>query len=1222
MIQRILKALTAVIKKPEKPAPENNDFDLTEPGTDRMILNEQQLKVHELLEGLSLQKDQFGHWYLAALESLRERSRDYLSQAAHSIREITDKLPTRAGVPMFRTPVPKTREVLTKLLKIKSDSYGEGWEGAPITKKLAVTLSGFEELQSILDETPRTLRMRSALELRDPYSHGISPVHRRERDKEFRNLGDFFQNVAHHNSTPTHETFLENLESFENLLISYLSPVTGAQQKEILEVIESPPNHEKEARLNALLLHNGANLLFMLERLKEPLWIPFLERLELFKHPRSGEPTEEGGMIYRSDPALSCLARLAPLAPDQVLTTLEKLPKTDNPQIPDQVMRCIIGIEDTALIPRCLNILKSILDESQGGHWIWLEEILGSWWRLNAHDEMVELLRAYLGGLIKASGAQRKHHDWEFQEIDRNAIPALSTVKPLAVAKVVFKALCFWASIEIRKRAGEPPLFGIPDEDFNDPDCDNPPTYWLEDFSSHSIGSHDLEGTLARRLFQIGSSIFERGDPNEISEFDHLLRSNPWHLFTRLRWQLYANHPKHSVEHASKDVLARILRLSRSDATHGYELAQMLEAHCLAHGDTFLPPKEVESFCDTVRSGPIDSDGIPISEDSYPKRFHRKQLHPIRHLLQGDNLNFYNKLSEDLPELRLTSFKPFSSGGARMIENVPPKKASEMPAMSDAELWDFLNNWVPNPKRPDPEKWWVEEDVGVLGVMFAELLESTPGRFPASTEWWKNLTRVNVLFKPLERASARITEEAKNDSATTSNPSKDEWRNWFGLASWIAQQRVEAVIEDPSETKDQDGFEAESRDWDWPCIVVVKFLTTTLCSKFHLPPDLHGEVGRLLRKLIEDPDLRLADKDKPWMDDWLTTAINSVRGTAVDGLLELALFNKKNGGDPDPDGWIYDLIVDRLKMLDESPAVFAIFGSRLRLLLYLFHEQLKTSPDLLLPPDLKDRSTLILSHFRYDNPMPLIIETLPALPDAAIDCLAEMNSQEQDDQEARGDYGGQLGIHFGFYYWNESFPDQTTADAILDRYFATAKPSHRGNFIRHIARVFAKSPDTDDFRPLHKMVCRLWDRRFTHIEQDLAAKRIEPADVHSELSAFIDWLGCEGLPFEWRHAKVLSAINLLEKAPGAGFTIETLERISAKPERLCASLEILIALMSKDSQELRWTYQTKYLKPIMLRGISSENLETKKLAEAAQELLLRQGQFEYLDLTPEPNALK
>jgi hypothetical protein len=149
------------------------------------------------------------------------------------------------------------------------------------------------------------------------------------------------------------------------------------------------------------------------------------------------------------------------------------------------------------------------------------------------------------------------------------------------------------------------------------------------------------------------------------------------------------------------------------------------------------------------------------------------------------------------------------------------------------------------------------------------------------------------------------------------------------------------------------------------------------------------------------------------------------------------------------------------------------------------------------------------------------------------------------------------------------------------------------------------------------MLRELWDRRFAKIEQELASKSIDPQDVHSELSAFIDWLGIEGLPFDWLHDRILRAIKFLQKAPVAGFTIKTLEKISSQPERLHASLEILNALMSKDSQELRWNYQADYLKPILLRGINSENVATKRLAEEAREILLRQGQFEYLDIGSE-----
>jgi hypothetical protein len=95
--------------------------------------------------------------------------------------------------------------------------------------------------------------MKAALEKKDPYSHGISPLHRRERDKAFKDIGEFFQSVAHHNRTPNSDQFQESLGSFESLLISYLSPVTVDQQKEILAIIGKVPNSDSENRLKGSL---------------------------------------------------------------------------------------------------------------------------------------------------------------------------------------------------------------------------------------------------------------------------------------------------------------------------------------------------------------------------------------------------------------------------------------------------------------------------------------------------------------------------------------------------------------------------------------------------------------------------------------------------------------------------------------------------------------------------------------------------------------------------------------------------------------------------------------------------------------------------------------------------------------------------------------------------------------------------------------------------------
>lgn len=965
--------------------------------------------------------------------------------------------------------------------------------------------------------------------------------------------------------------------------------------------------------INLIKSGNPLDLLFF-ERLKDPKWLPILKASGLFSNLPVGEVRKDGTATYSRSTALIGLFNLSKVVPIEIIKILEELEIPVNPAIKDQLMGVLAEIDEPAITDRVLKVASRIIRTQPRVNHVWIEVVLEKSVRNKYFDDALEVINALLDVTLAPTELHNRSVDtWQIGEIDRNIITPVSEAKPIHTAQVVFSALLKWADIERSKERATSNRFLDSRSELNEEDT--PSCYWLEDFHGSVIGSHELAAILAYRLFNIGSQVLRNENLDEFEEFDSLLRSNPWNLFSRVRWQLYADHPKQTLKLARNDILARISRLSCVDATHGYEMAQMLEKHSEMHRDLFLKPDEVQTLCARVQSGPLHDDGQLVNESAYQEKFQLKQLYPIRCLLEGKDLELFNRLRERAPKIRLDAFKPFSSGGAKMIENVPPKKALEMHAMSDTELWDFLNNWVPNPKCPDPEKWWIEEDVSALGVMFAEFLESTPTRFPASAEWWKNLTRPSVLVKPLDRATTRIADATKNGTETSATPTENDWRNWFGLASWIASQRTVSPV---NKEDIEGGVRPEDHDWNWPRIVVVKFLTAALGSKFEFPTDLVSECGRLIRKLIEDPDERLGEKDKPWMDDWVTTAINSVRGTAVEGLFELALFHKRRSGNPDPEGWIFDLILSRLKWPNESQAVFAIFGCRLRLLLHFFGEKFKSQPELLLPSDRKEhRNTLLISHFRFDNPNELVIKTLPMLADAGIECLAEMIRLGQDDKQTRGDFGSRLGTHLGFYYWNKLFSNQETADAILDRYFATAKPSQRGSFIRQIARIFSESPDKENLHPLHEMLRKLWDRRFAKIEKELPAKSIDPQDVHSELSAFIDWLAIEGLPFDWRHDQILRAIKFLQKAPVAGFTIKTLEKISSQPERLHASLEILKALMSKDSQELRWNYQAEYLKPILLRGIKSENAATKKLGEESREILLRQGQFEYLDLGSE-----
>ena len=114
---------------------------------------------------------------------------------------------------------------------------------------------------------------------------------------------------------------------------------------------------------------------------------------------------------------------------------------------------------------------------------------------------------------------------------------------PLKMANLLRDVLIAWAESERARIANDKNFYGGGFDPRLDDDYDHPGTYWLEDFTHTAFHDHNLEGVAAHRLYAIGKQLLEADDDTDFVSFDNLLRSNRWHLFRRLRWQLYAEFP-------------------------------------------------------------------------------------------------------------------------------------------------------------------------------------------------------------------------------------------------------------------------------------------------------------------------------------------------------------------------------------------------------------------------------------------------------------------------------------------------------------------------------------------------------------------------------------------------------------------------------------------------------------------------------------------------------
>ena len=370
-----------------------------------------------------------------------------------------------------------------------------------------------------------------------------------------------------------------------------------------------------ERQLDCIALVRSGNpydVMFFSE-LSDPRWLPLLRGAGAFENLPTTVVRGDTTYYARAVPLIG-LAKLAPIAPADVVDVLASLSIPNNPQVHDQIMRVIRAVDDLSLAPRLVPILQRLFESRSTSEWLWLDDILLKWLNGNAHQASFDALAAFLQTIASDTGEHRAHQTWQLAELDRKLISRLAESEPSKLAELLFEVLRTWANTERTKLARSR------EQQSPDPDSDYPWSYWLEEFGAASVGSHDFESTLAQRLYKIGRTIYGKSEHPAIDRLDELLRSDRWHLFRRMRWQWYAEFPSLTLRFVRPDVLERIPRLNQLSARHGFEFAALLERHATQHGDAFLAPDEVRQFADVVFSGPVDDHGNVDTERRRPAR--------------------------------------------------------------------------------------------------------------------------------------------------------------------------------------------------------------------------------------------------------------------------------------------------------------------------------------------------------------------------------------------------------------------------------------------------------------------------------------------------------------------------------------------------------------------------------------------------------------------------
>lgn len=179
--------------------------------------------------------------------------------------------------------------------------------------------------------------------------------------------------------------------------------------------------------------------------------------------------------------------------------------------------------------------------------------------------------------------------------------------------------------------------------------------------------------------------------------------------------------------------------------------------------------------------------------------------------------------------------------------------------------------------------------------------------------------------------------------------------------------------------------------------------------------------------------------------------------------------------------------------------------------------------------------------------------------------------------------------------WGED--DLKQPDGFLNRYYQ-AKPEAWAGLLQHIGHSLKRTKELSE---------ELRERCMAYFAARLAVGNVE------ELGGFVFWVEADCLDLKWRLQSLAAVLGL----PGQSDRLSTLV-VRSLSKYLTKAPDLVVAALAKyvaGNADGRHTYfEANEVTAILKVGLASKDEETRRLAVAAQEDLLRTGLFEYLSI--------
>lgn len=1166
-----------------------------------LVLTSKQRDVLEVLKSKQTEEYPLSDWYTGALYALDNHyNPDRVAQAAHSLRELLQKLPRVVQgneVHVSATDFTGMRRNINDRILKDTERYSEGWKNKIIDARLDKTLRKVEDYFSHNRQPTRKEQIKQAVATIDPMVNSLGSEIQEVKRNQYHHLWSQLEEFSHHGSRPDVAEFKKCLEELENIVFDLLAPVTAQDQKGIQTILSLPDKSDSDIeRMFSLIERTGANFVFFFRQVSEKAdvtWLPYLEKKGYFAHPPNVQLIDDDSVIFPFWWPIRYLAKISNQAPDEVIELVENLPPVNNPLVYDDILETALqlhGDQAAKLKPKILESVK-IAYRSRTHRYA---NLLAHWVKENQISAALELSRLLVAfdpdPQSKEKQQRRKENPrdfgptlypspriknpWEYSKIMTDGVYPLAESRPYEVACLLIDAV----SNMYRMRM----LQDSPDkaQDFSNS--------WYPRLRHGPDKRYDKpDKTLVYGLTFACEKVFEKSQ-EKITDLDKLLRKQEWKVFERLRQHLYAQYPNEETKEWIRELIFQCEDYDQFQ--HSYEFQRMIRAACDHFKEELFTRAERIRIFDTILKGPSKEDYRDITEERFLEcqhYFHRRQFAPFASVLFGKYKTYFQKLEKEANDpISDEDYPPFEPKSGS-VSNRSPRSVEDLTNLSDEDLLVFINGWEKEDEFSEREPFVrinIEALANVFQTVFMESIIPDTNRLRF---WMQN--RENI-----ERSIyVRMMIEGMQELVKKKN--FDQLNEWLTFCEWVLSH-PDQEYEDGHIGSEKS---RENPDWSDTRRAVCDFIGICLKKGVDVPLTVRGQLSRILERLCTQYERRLDENIPVMLDQYdpLTEGINNTRSLALQELVNFSFWLRRHDSECEFSE-LTTILEERFTQKSEVPHLtlpeYAILGRIFPWIIKLNETWAIRHKSDFFPQNALSKWLAAFEGFVGDSePSTTTFKILQEDFIFALQHLSDFRSRKPFGEEPINVLGKDL---FTYYLW-DLYPLEGDG-SLLEQYYKRTdnSPEYWENLFNYIGHWLSNSEkDLDQ---------NLKEKAMKFCEWRIDQKK------PTELKYFTFWLQAECLDAGWRLSAYSKVLDVCE-VEDWGFHIKTL--CEMLPNHTAKVIECFFNLTERIQKD-NFYIQTEEAKAILKAGCESGDENVRHMAKCALDNLLKSGTFVLPDL--------